>query len=165
MKTLLTLLLSLFIQIGISQSIYFNYTDGSQSSYELKDVHKITFDDDIMNLYLLDGTLYSWNVYDIDHYKYKESEEVSVKDVLEFGNKINVFPNPVSDVVNVKYDLEVEKLVISLYSISGKLLKQRNINDTQSGITNLNLSMLPSGYYVITISGDNFNITKKIIKL
>ena len=34
----------------------------TQSSYGLEDVRKITFDGDLMNLHLLDGSLYTWNV-------------------------------------------------------------------------------------------------------
>ena len=74
MKKLLFGFIAMFIStISFSQKIHFNNKDSAKSSYGLEDVRKITFDGDLMNLHLLDGSLYAWNVSTIGHYEYEET--------------------------------------------------------------------------------------------
>jgi len=68
MKLFLFISLMLFTTELNAQSIHFNYTDGTNASYNLEDVRKITFDADVMNLHLWDGSVYSWNVSTIGYY-------------------------------------------------------------------------------------------------
>ena len=81
----LALALVLLTVSSQAQSIYFNYTNGTNASYLLEDVRKITFDNDVMNLHFLDGTLYAWNVSTIGYYQYEESA-LGVEEVLGRGN-------------------------------------------------------------------------------
>ena len=67
---LLFLLLGLASISSKAQSIYFNYSNGTNAAYNLTDVRKITFVADEMNLQLFDGSVYSWNVSSIGHYQY-----------------------------------------------------------------------------------------------
>ena len=69
MKKLLLLSFIGIVGIGNAQSIHFNFIDGTNTSYNLEDLRKITFDADVMNLHMLDGSLYAWNVSTIGHYQ------------------------------------------------------------------------------------------------
>ena len=71
---ILGFLLSIIASVN-AQTIDFNYTDGTTSSYNLNDIRKITFDVDIMNLHLWDGTIYSWDVNTIGQYEYNEGTD------------------------------------------------------------------------------------------
>ena len=79
MNSSFTKLFLLFLLLGVisisskAQSIYFNYTDGTNVAYNLIDVRKITFVSDEMNLQLMDGSIFSWNVSSIGHYQYDEN--------------------------------------------------------------------------------------------
>ena len=64
-----------------------------------------------------------------------------------------LYPNPVVDVVNV----EIEDCTLSLFSNEGKLIKR--IEESQ-----MNISELPSGTYLLEISKEEKSIVKKIIK-
>ena len=87
-----------------AQSIYFEYSDGTNSSYAIDDVRKITFTDDIMNLHLHDGSSYSWDVESIDHYQY-ELNPLQIDAILQKVNsmEVHVHPNPVDNNLIVSY--------------------------------------------------------------
>jgi ELWxxDGT repeat protein len=58
-----------------------------------------------------------------------------------------VFPNPVSDVLNIKYDFnDNNNIEVLLYDQTGRLLLTQTINSTQ---TSLNISDLPKGIYTL----------------
>ena len=82
---------------SFAQSIHFNYTDGTNASYNLEDVRKITFDADVMNLHLLDGSVYAWNVSTIGHYEYDETS-LNLNEWISAANawEVSVYPNPTS---------------------------------------------------------------------
>ncbi|WBX96433.1 T9SS type A sorting domain-containing protein [Chryseobacterium gambrini] len=69
---------------------------------------------------------------------------------------INVFPNPVSDVLNIKSMSRIQKA--DIYDISGK-----KINTVLNGNT-IDIKHIPSGSYLITIETKEGKTTKKFIK-
>ncbi|QES93958.1 T9SS type A sorting domain-containing protein [Empedobacter brevis] len=76
-------------------------------------------------------------------------------------NKIVVFPNPVTDVLNLSYDKIINE--VSVFDVTGKNVFHKNIKAKTSKI---NLSKLVSGVYIVkaeTIDGDikTFKIIKK----
>ncbi len=161
--------IALLFTVGLrAQSIHFNYTDGTNASYNLEDVRKITFDADLMNLHLWDGTVYAWNVSTIGHYQYDESS----LNVQEWLSKVNawevvIFPNPTSTTLNVRYNLPKEdELTIALFDMQGKLILQKNLGKQVSGEhqETIDLTSIPQGTYVCRISGQQNMITKTVIK-
>jgi hypothetical protein len=148
--------------------MYFNYTNGTYAAYNLADVRKITFVADEMNLQLLDGSVYSWNVSSIGHYQYDENS-IGIDDLLNKANawKVSVFPNPATNLLNVRYNLPKEdKMLISVFDLQGKLLIEINAGNRSKGEheETLDLSTLPAGQYVCRISGQTNTISKNIIK-
>jgi hypothetical protein len=165
----ITLLLALLIgTISFAQNIDFNYTDGTNASYNLEDIRKIYFDTDIMNLQLWDGTLYSWNVSKISHYKYDESY-LNVQEVLSNANELDVafFPNPTCTYLNVRFNLPKEDAItFSLYDMQGKLILDKNLGKLSPGEhqESLDISNLPESKYVCRIIGLYQSVSKSIIK-
>jgi len=151
-----------------SQSVYFNYTDGTDATYNLADVRKITFAADEMNLLLLDGSVYSWNVSSIGNYQFDENP-LGVDELLEKVNtwQVTVFPNPATNLLNVKYNLPTEdNISISVFDLQGKLLLEVNKGIRTKGEHEeiLDISILPAGQYLCRISGQTNTISKNIIK-
>ena len=167
-KVLLGFITMLISTISFSQEVHFKYKNSSQSSYGLEDVRKITFEGDVMNLHLLDGTLYAWNVSTIGHYKYEET----ALNTQEFLNKANawnlsVFPNPTSTNLNVSFNLpKADEMSIALYDFQGKIVLEKQLGTKAMGKYQelFNISALPNGVYVCRISGVHNSITKQIIK-
>ncbi len=168
-KALFMLVSALLFSAGLkAQSIHFNYNNGTNSSYNLQDVHKITFTADLMNLHLLDGTIYSWNVSNIGHYEY-DANSVNVEPILDEVNNWNLqlFPNPTRDEVQLKYNLPKEdKIQIALYDLTGKLILEKNLEIKNAGENqdSLDLRQLAAGTYICRISGERNGISKQIIK-
>jgi hypothetical protein len=160
---------SLFlVTMGFAQSIHFNYTNGTNASYNLQDVQKITFDADVMNLHLLDGSIYAWNVSSIGYYEYDESL-VTVEDWLNKANawEVAVYPNPTDGLLNVQFNLPKEdKVIIGLYDVQGKGIMEKSLGNITTGEHKemLDLTQLPNGTYVCRITGQHYSITKKVFK-
>ena len=82
-------------------------------------------------------------------------------------NKIILYPNPVSDILQIKTSLGVELKEVTIYSIQGKKLLVTS--DLSSGTSSereekINLSSLSQGVYFVIIRTKEGNFTKKIVK-
>ena len=131
-------------------------------------MRKITFDVDLMNLHLLDGTVYAWNVSTIGYYQYDESS-LNVQEWLSNANawELVIFPNQTSTTLNVRYILPKEdELTIALFDMQGKLILQKSLGKQVSGEQQqtLDVSNLPEGSYVCHIKGQHQTVTKTVIK-
>ena len=170
-KSFLWVQLALSMTIGsvcYSQSLHFNYSDGTNASYNLEDVRKITFDADLMNLHLLDGSVYGWNVSTIGDYQYNESS-LNVQEWLNSANawEVVIFPNPTSTNLNLRYNLpKDDEITIALFDMQGKLILQKSLGKQVSGEQQqtLYVSNLPEGSYVCRIKGQHQTVTKTVIK-
>jgi len=159
----------LLFTLGIqAQSIYFDYSDGTNTSYNLADVRKITFDADLMNLHFWDGSLYAWNVSTIDFYQYDETP-LNVQEWLNNANawKVLIFPNPTSTNLILYYNLPKEDAItIALFDMQGKLILQKYLGEKLSGEHHqtIDVNNLPEGEYVCRINGLHQSVSKTVIK-
>jgi len=77
---------------------------------------------------------------------------------LNLEQFINVFPNPVSDILNIQTeDLIIEQ--ITLMNIAGQVIETKMINNQQ---TELYMQNLPNGIYTLSILTDKGLIHKKV---
>ncbi len=169
LRCLVLLIIAQLFSLGLfAQSIHFNYTDGTNSLYNLEDVRKITFESDLMNLHLFDGSIYSWNVSTIGYYEYSENP-LNIEVLIEKANTFDVviFPNPTNSNLQVKYNLPTDdEIRIELYDFQGKLIFNKSLGKQIKGQqeTILNLSQIPSGTYICNIIGKINSISKRIVK-
>lgn len=150
------------------QKIYFQSRDGAASDYNLNDVRKIFFSKDTMNLLLKDGTTYFWDVSVLRNYRYNETAS-GTSEWLDAANdwKLNVYPNPANDILNVAYHLSAsEQINIALYGPEGKIIHNSSFGKLASGeqLHTLSLQDLPSGVYLMRLNGQKSGITKTFIK-
>ncbi len=75
------------------------------------------------------------------------------------SNKIEIYPNPAQDRVNVKTDREVK--TIRILSNTGKLIKTKS--DVAPGELQIDLSGLIDGIYTIHFQGENFNESQPLV--
>ena len=165
MRVILGCLLLHFVTLVNAQTIDFSFNDGNTSSYNLDDVRKITFDSDIMNLHLLDGNIYSWNIGAIGHYEYNEG----TVQLIELINKMNVkmFPNPSADILNITYFISHrDKVSLDIYDSQGQLIIVKNIGPQSEGINQITIDVgdFKTGNYSCRLSVGNLSVVKKMIK-
>ena len=76
------------------------------------------------------------------------------------SDKVNVFPNPVSDVLNIELG-ELKGEILELYDILGKRVVYRELNSEQ--LINMNVNRLEKGMYVLKIQTDQGLVSKRIV--
>ncbi len=86
---------------------------------------------------------------------------------IESNVQLSVFPNPASDVLNVKIaNPSGGSLALQVYDVSGKMcLPAKYLTDGVSQSTELNFSSLPSGtFYISILNGTKKQNTVTVIK-
>jgi hypothetical protein len=85
----------------------------------------------------------------------------SREEELIFGNKFTVFPNPVTDKLNIKIDDLRGIAEIRVFDINGKLLLQQRSTSIN---TQLDVSKLATGMYIIKVMNDGKESAMKVVK-
>lgn len=76
---------------------------------------------------------------------------------------VTVFPNPSADLIAIQInDLVSDDLIVELFDITGKKVKSSLIKEG-STITYFDTQTLYAGTYLVIISNDNFQISKKVV--
>jgi len=78
----------------------------------------------------------------------------------------NVYPNPASGIVNLKFSGVLIVSDVHIYDVTGKLVKLVKIfneNISTSSTTQIDISSLQSGVYFVKLIGEEKDITKKLI--
>jgi hypothetical protein len=76
-------------------------------------------------------------------------------------NTFSVYPNPANDIVTISSN-EVKMNVIEMTDINGRVVKNVNLNGVNE--SQLNISDLAQGVYMLKINSENGVSTKKVIK-
>ncbi len=77
----------------------------------------------------------------------------------ELDSKINLYPNPASEYVEINSSTEMIES-ISVITITGKLMQEHQVNAMQYRINNTELA---KGMYFIKIKMTNQEITKQVL--
>jgi hypothetical protein len=68
------------------------------------------------------------------------------------STSLEVYPNPSSEVLNVKFDLkEVSKVSFELIDLTGRKLFSQNEVEVKNGSKEINVSEIPNGSYILKI--------------
>jgi beta-glucanase (GH16 family) len=90
----------------------------------------------------------------IDYVRVYQNAGLSIDEA--FANKFNVFPNPASDYINIVTNEVIDE--VQLHNLLGSLLIQESKPGSQINISNLN-----SGIYLLSIHSGSKKVTKKIV--
>ena len=85
---------------------------------------------------------------------------LSVNEVL--SNKFVVYPNPTTGLINVSNSDNIRLNKITVTDLNGRVVKSNNYDNLSD--TQLNVSDLSAGMYLLTISSDQGTAVKKIVK-
>ncbi|MFM2392638.1 MAG: hypothetical protein RLZZ546_615 [Bacteroidota bacterium] len=99
-------------------------------------------------------------------FKYNGSPISGILSQEKLDAEVTVFPNPASEILNVKIKTEIlDDYWIMINDISGKLLEKRMIYNEASIHTLIEIKDFPIGEYNITISSKEGVVTKKFVKI
>ncbi|MBT3302245.1 MAG: T9SS type A sorting domain-containing protein [Bacteroidetes bacterium] len=87
--------------------------------------------------------------------------------IEEENHTVLVYPNPVSDLLHIKFDgfTSSNELVILVLNIEGKQLLIDHVGSSNTSQTNsINVSQLPEGMYILQIKGEHYYSHVKFIK-
>lgn len=89
---------------------------------------------------------------------------VGIDEQLVFAGKgLLLYPNPAQTMLNIAIDgLENEKLTISIYDVSGKLIQSNTVYNQP--IVSLDINTFTSGIYFVQVVGKNNVKNAKFIK-
>ena len=97
----------------------------------------------------------------VDHDgKFMYSNVVAVN--FQANSTVSVYPNPVKDQLHIQLSKETLILDVAVYDLNGKLVWKENLAKTSE--VNLNVKDWTAGVYVVKITTDDTQFTKKIIK-
>ncbi|MEM5566792.1 T9SS type A sorting domain-containing protein [Psychroserpens sp. AS72] len=74
--------------------------------------------------------------------------------------EIKTYPNPVTNWLTLDFGIQ-DNVAVSLIDVNGKIVLEQTFNTT---LTTIDLSSLSSGLYILNLSSEEKQITKKIIK-
>lgn len=100
-----------------------------------------------------------------DSFTFQEAT-VSINEINSANEGFSVYPNPVTDMVNVKFNLtEAEDINVELYSLDGKLVSKLAHDNLVAGDHHLthDLSTVSSGIYFVKISDGTKDHYKKVM--
>ena len=87
---------------------------------------------------------------------FDEATPVSTEDITAEEITWEVYPNPAQEEVTISYDGEItDKLLLQVIDIRGTVVLESRLTSNQEV---LNVSEIPSGYYVITIDGKSTSL-------
>ena len=75
---------------------------------------------------------------------------------------VKIYPNPVKEIINIKFEKTYKDIYISIRDIEGKLLKKQRFYNSSSIEIKLNEH---TGIYLLEVITDNKRTVKKIVKL
>lgn len=157
-KTKIILLL-LFLTTAIAQGqnkLYVYDTDGSNQSFALSDIRKLTFTENSMQIYQSPTHAISWPINDISYMSF----QYSPVDISEWQkDNLSVYPNPVTTKLTVKNTEIIDELKI--FDLQGKIYLSLS---PKKEITDIDMSSFPTGMYFLRIVSNNKVSTSKIIK-
>ncbi|MBC7552516.1 MAG: T9SS type A sorting domain-containing protein [Taibaiella sp.] len=90
----------------------------------------------------------------------------AVNDVNNNKAGLTLYPNPASEIINIKFTLEnAADARLSVFDLTGRTVATIPGNKLNSGINNINVpvSSLPDGIYLVQLQAAGVNVTQKLV--
>lgn len=141
----------------LMDSCLWNFGDGTFSN-QINPIHPYISSDTVL------VTLTVYNSCGVDsikkwvHPKYVGIAENNIESI------INLYPNPINDLLNIEFTEDIGNCVIELSNIQGEIILARTLNINQKTKISLSTNKLSSGLYFVKIYSSKGIVNKKIIK-
>lgn len=137
---------------------------GTENSYYLSNIQKITFENGNLVLKNNDLSTYSYLITEISFLRFRN---MTASPQIE-DSKITTqfFPNPTKDQLNIRYFANcIEEVRFQLIDINGKIVfNQSSSSQSETNTITLSMSELQNGLYICRIQIGNKSASRLIIK-
>lgn len=149
--------LILFLSIGLglhelqAQSMYVKENTGTQTSYSLSTISKLSFSSENLIISQTDSSSVTYTLSSLRYLSFSDSIPVDIEAEKIINHVIRMYPNPVYR--ELKIDLSGTSCpggTLNIFNLEGKLLKTQQISD--SGIISVDMSHLHKGTYICHFS-------------
>lgn len=89
------------------------------------------------------------------------SISLSVEELAQ--NSLEIYPNPVTDVLSIRIDTHMQAKEVSIYNLMGKEVARYSL-DASKEINQISTTSLSTGVYLVQIQTSEGNFTQKLIK-
>ncbi|MEQ3654909.1 MAG: T9SS type A sorting domain-containing protein [Dokdonia sp.] len=94
---------------------------------------------------------------------FEQPEILSVSEAAAFASAVQMYPNPTLGDIEISYTGSDRLTSITVIDLQGKIVEQQLLSSA-SVTHKVPLSKLASGVYFVTISGENHQVVRKLIK-
>lgn len=107
----------------------------------------------------------SWGVDGVNRIPVCQGNVLGVNDVKLKNNDFELFPNPATHDINVRYKSDEKELKVEVIDAKGSILTSKKMNSLNGNYNEkLNIENYPNGIYFIKINGNKNSLTKTFIK-
>jgi hypothetical protein len=92
--------------------------------------------------------------------------KITIKSPDEEKVRVHMYPNPASHFIKVELrSKELKDITVAIYSARGQLMKTIRVgNPGSTWQQSIPLDMFPCGFYILKVTGENYNFSKIFIK-
>jgi hypothetical protein len=137
-------------------------TNNTTETFAVSEIRSIKFGAQSMNLQQNNGTVASWNINEIDNYRF---EGVTGLKEVEMGmGKLQVYPNPVQSLTQIVYNSKIRQQIrIELRDVLGRKV-QEICNVVHVGEQTYTWQAdVPKGLYLLCLISENGQLTQSIV--
>jgi hypothetical protein len=146
-----------------AQTMFVRPITGSQTTYPVTDIQKLTFENGTMLVTNNTGGSGTFALSELRYVSFTDSNLGTTNPELA-TNKFYAYPNPASQMLNISGSNAMQLVSqIQILSLEGRLLmQQKPANDLAPQV---DISALPQGMYLCKITNGNQQQTLKFLKL
>lgn len=143
------------------QENHFTVDDNTIAYFTFQDVHNVRFKDEAAKISVI-----VQNTTGNAEWSYElNAGTLSTEDLNKIKNSITLFPNPVANGylnISLNQDINTDKIKFKLFDLAGREIpvnhKLKSVNSWNLDVKNTN-----SGLYILQITIDNINLSRKIL--
>jgi hypothetical protein len=162
MKNIYIACAALFCMSASAQTMFVRPITGSQTSYPVADIQKLTFDNGNMLVTNNTGVSGSFALSGLRYVSFTDFNLGTTNPELA-TNKFYAYPNPANHILNISGSNTIHRVSqIEILSLEGRLLMQQK--PANESVPQVDISALPQGMYLCKITNSNQKETLKFLK-
>lgn len=158
--------LSLLVPVATQAQTRLNVKskDGSQSSYLLAEIRKLTFATQNMIVTETSGISQAFALNDVGHLNFAEFTTRITAEEMRVKSPLILLPSPASDLLNIRYTATKSEMIqLRIVNMQGQIIfSQIHENRKGENTIQLNISHLPAGIYGISNGSESLSFLKSI---